>query len=136
VVTAAAIALLVASPVDAITCCRGTVAAGPRVFVASISRGQLRETLTFHTAGQFVAHILAKQPTRLPLGGRTVALGHRAAGKTHVSFKLGDLRRGTYAVVITPGHQTTAASSHTAATWVLFAVTRAGKVTGLKLVTP
>ena len=85
VVTAAAVCLFVASSASAITCCRGTVAAGPHVFAASFSRGQLHESLTFHKAGQFVAHILSKQPTHLPLGGHTVVLGHQAARKTHIS---------------------------------------------------
>jgi hypothetical protein len=136
VVTATALGLSVASSADGITCCRGTVAAGPHVVAASFSHGQLNEALTFHNAGQFVAHILSKQPTHLPLDGRTVALGHQAARKTHITFKLGDLTPGGYAVVITPELQTTAGSPKSAATWVLFTVTQAGKVTDIRLVAP
>jgi hypothetical protein len=135
-VTATAVGLPVARSAKGITCCRGTVAAGPDVVAANFSHGQLNEALTFHRAGQFVAHILPKQPTHLPLGGRTVALGHQAARKTHISFKLGDLKPGGYAVVVTPEHQTTAGSPRTAATWVLFTVTKAENVTNIRLVAP
>jgi hypothetical protein len=135
-VTATALGLTAASSANGITCCRGSLAAGPHVVAASSSRGRLNEALTFHKAGQFVAHILFRQPTHLPLRGRTVALGHQAAGKSHIGFKLGDLKPGGYAVVITPEHQTTAGSRKTAATWVLFTVTKAGKVTDIRLVAP
>lgn len=143
VVTASALGLVVAAPTYAVapdpTCCVPDNLPrdlGPHVFAASFSGGQLHETLTFHKPGQFVAHILSKQPTHLPLRGRTVSLGQQAAGKTHVSVRLGKLKPGGYAVVVTPEPQTTANSSANAASWVRFTVTKNGKVTNIKLITP
>jgi hypothetical protein len=137
---AAALALLGAGRAAAANCCiigaHGTVAAGPHVLAASVSAGRLHETLRFRQPGRFVAHILSRQPAGLPLRGREVSLGQRAAGRTHLSIRLGALSPGTYAVVITPAQQTAAANSRTAATWVTFTVTQTRAVRTIKLTTP
>ena len=120
---------------------------GPHVSAASFSGGQLHETLTFHKAGTFVAHIVFmplppsseatnhKPPT--PLGGPTVALGYHAAGTAHISVRLGALTAGPYAVVITPTHQVVGPPrTNQLATWVYLTVHTNGTTTNIKLVQP
>lgn len=112
---------------------------GPLVSAATFSGGRLLEAGTFHHAGQFVAHILTNPPSRptgtSPLGGRTVALGHHAAGTTRISLRLGTLKPGRYAVVITPIPQTSTTNPRLAATWVYLTAQASGKIK-IKLVTP
>jgi hypothetical protein len=113
---------------------------GPLVSAASFSGGQLHETLTFHNAGRFVAHILSNPPSHPSssgrLGGRTVALGHHVAGKTHISFRLGALKAGRYAVVITPEPQVLGPPRANLATWVYLTVHGNGTITNIKLIHP
>ena len=116
------------------------VSEGPKVVAASFSGGQLHETLTFHKTGVFVAHILSDPPSHPtgsgPVHGRIVALGNHAAGQARISFAVGTLQPGLYALVITPRHQTSTTNSKTAATWVYFTISTNGKATGVKLITP
>jgi hypothetical protein len=141
-VAAAAMALVTATPVLGATPSCGITCVqlrGPSVSAASFSGGELHETLTFHKGGDFVAHILSN-PSSHPTGGgrvhgRMVALRHHAAGKSHISFPLGTLKAGHYAVVITPQPQATTTKSKTAATWVYFTVDNNGK-TNIKLIQP
>jgi hypothetical protein len=118
---------------------------GPHVWAASFSGGQLHETLTFHKATTFVAHIVSMplppsasahhKPTAL--GGPTVALGYHAAGKARISFRLGALTAGPYAVVITPTHQVFGPPpSNQLATWVYLTVHKNGTISNIKLVHP
>jgi hypothetical protein len=113
---------------------------GPDVSAASFSGRQLHETLTFHNAGTFVAHIVSN-PRSHPsssgrLGGRTVALGHHVAGKTHISFRIGALKAGRYAVVITPEPEVQGPPRANLATWVYLTVHRNGTITNIKLIHP
>jgi hypothetical protein len=113
---------------------------GPHVFAASFSGGQLHETLTIDNPGAFVAHILASPPSHptgsRPLHGRTVSLGHHTAGKTHISFRLGTLNPGRYAVVVTHQPPDTTTNPSRAATWVYLTVHNNGKITDIKLIHP
>lgn len=114
--------------------------AGPRVSAASFSSRQLQENLTFHTSGQFVAHLLTNPPSHpaggSPLRGRAIALGHHAAGTTQIAFRLGTLKPARYAVVITPTPQTGTRNSSLAATWVYFTVQKGGSIRKIRLITP
>jgi len=116
------------------------VPSGHRVFAASFSGGQLHETLAFHKAGQFVAHILSNPPAHPSaasrLRGRTVGLGQHAAGRTRISFRIGKLNAGRYAVVITPQPQTLSDHPGLAATWVYLMVHNNGKITNITLIQP
>lgn len=121
------------------TPCLPRIIQGPSVSAASFSGGQLHETLTFHKAGIFVAHILLNppsHPTGSALRGRTVALGHQTADKTNISFPLGTLTPGRYAVVITPQLQTVTKNPKLAATWVYLTAHNNGKITNIKLINP
>jgi hypothetical protein len=113
---------------------------GPFVSAASFSGGQLHETLTFHDAGNFIAHILSNPPSHPSfsgrLGGRTVAIGHHVAGKTHISFRLGTLKAGRYAVVITPEPEVQGPPRANLATWVYLTVHGNGTITNIKLIHP
>jgi hypothetical protein len=114
---------------------------GPDVSAASFSGGELHETLTFHSAGVFFAHIV---PNPLytpkgtgPIGFKTVALGFHATGTTHISFRLGTLNAGTYAVVVLPQHQTSGPPAHkNIATWVYIAVHANGSIAVTRLIHP
>jgi hypothetical protein len=113
---------------------------GPFVSAASFSGGQLHETLTFHNAGTFVAHILSNPPAHPTssgrLGGRTIALGHHVAGKAHISFRLGALKPGRYAVVITPEPQVLGPPRVNLATWVYLTVHGNGTIANIRLIHP
>jgi hypothetical protein len=113
---------------------------GPFVSAASFSGGRLHETLTFHNAATFVAHILSNPPSHPTssgrLSGRTVALGHHVAGKAHISFPLGALKAGRYAVVITPEPQVLGPPRANLATWVYLTVHGNGTITNIKLIHP
>jgi hypothetical protein len=119
--------------------CLRRIIQGPSVSAASFSGGQLHETLTFHKAGMFVGRILLNpplHPTGSALRGRTVALGHHTAGKSNLSFRLGTLTPGRYAVVITPQPQTVTKNPKLAATWVYLIAHNNGKITNIKLINP
>jgi hypothetical protein len=110
---------------------------GPSVSAATFSGGQLHETLTFHKAGIFVAHILLSppsHPTGSPLRGRTVALGQHAAGTAHVSFRVGTLTPGWNAVVIAPQPEAVTKNPKLAATWVYLFARNNGKITKIDLI--
>jgi hypothetical protein len=114
---------------------------GPYVSAASFSGGRLHETLTFHKAGQFFAHIVPNPLFRPkghgPIGFSTLALGRHAAGTTHISFGLGTLKPGLYAVVITPKHQSMGPPPHKdVATWVYLTVHSNGKINVIRLIHP
>jgi hypothetical protein len=114
---------------------------GPYVSAATFSGGQLHETLTFHTAGQFLAHIvpnpLFRPKGRGPIGFTTVMLGHHAAGEAHISFRLGSLNPGLYAVVILPQHQVMGPPPHKdVATWVYVTVDNKGRTAVIRLIQP
>lgn len=117
-----------------ITCCTPNDR-GPHVVAASFARGQMREELTFHSAGKFFAHILLDPRSHgITVPRRTIALGFHTAGRTQISFRLGSLKPGRYAVVVTPKDVTAATMPNTAATWVYFTVQQNGKFTNIKLV--
>jgi hypothetical protein len=120
---------------------------GPYVSAASFSGGQLHETLTFHKAGTFAAYIVSnpRPPSSgsvhhartVALAEPTVALGYHAAGKTHISFRLGTLTAGRYAVVITPEPLVMGPPQpKLAPTWVYLTVHKNGTITNIKLVHP
>jgi hypothetical protein len=95
----------------------------------------MREKLTFHNAGKFFAHILLDPRSHgITRPRRTIPLGFHTAGRTQISFRLGHLTPGKYAVVVTPRHVTEAKMTNQAATWVYFTVKRNGKFTNIKLV--
>jgi hypothetical protein len=139
VVAAAALGLLVAAPTygaspDPVCCNPDTH--GPHVFGASFSGGKLHETLTFHNAGKFFAHILSNPRSHgITVPRRTVPLGFHTAGKTRIGFRLGILTPGRWAVVVTPQTVTVATTRNTVATWVYFTVRENGKLTNIRLVT-
>lgn len=117
-----------------ITCCTPNDR-GPQVVAVSFARGQMREKLTFHNAGKFFAHILLDPRSHgITVPQRTIPLGFHTAGKARISFRLGTLKPGRYAVVITPQHVTEAKMTNQAATWVYFTVQENGKFTDIKLV--
>jgi hypothetical protein len=119
---------------------------GPYVSAASFSGGKLHETLTFHKSGMFVAHVVpmplppSSESTNYkppkPFRGPAVALGYHDAGTAHISFRLGALTAGPYAVVITPQPQVLGAPRSQAATWVYLTVHADGTVTNIKLFHP
>ena len=117
-----------------ITCCTPNDR-GPQVVAASFARDHMHEKLTFHSAGKFFAHILLDPRSHgITVPRRTIPLGFHTAGKTQISFRLGNLKPGKYAVVVTPQHVTAATMPNTAATWVYFTVQQNGKFADIKLV--
>lgn len=117
-----------------VTCCNPTDR-GPHVVAASFERAQLHEKLKFHSADRFFAHLLL-DPRRhgRTIPQRTIALGYHTAGTTEIRFRLGTLKPGRYAVVITPQDVTPATMPNQAATWVYFTAQPNGKITNIKLV--
>lgn len=93
----------------------------------------------FHQAGKFFAQILFNPPspphgTTVPR--RAIPLGFHAAGKTRISFRLGSLTPGRWAVVVAPQHITRATAQNQVGTYVYFTIQQSGKLTNIKLVTP
>lgn len=119
--------------------CLGPCICGPDVTAAHVAHGQLHLELTFHAAGKFQAHILPKPPPqpstdKLPARARRTALGFHQAGPSSVSFPLGTLSPGRYAVIVTPAKRTKTTGKP--ATWVYLTEHQGGRVTGIKLSTP
>jgi hypothetical protein len=95
----------------------------------------MREKLTFHNAGKFFAHILLDPRSHgVTIPKFTIPLGFHTAGTTRISFRLGTLKPGRYAVVITPQRPTAGPTTNLTATWVYFTVQANGKFTDIKLV--
>jgi hypothetical protein len=91
--------------------------------------------LTFHKAGKFFADILLDpRSSGLTVPRRTIPLGFHTAGPAKISFRLGTLTPGRYAVVVTPHNPTEASMPDQAATWVYFTVQPDGKFVDVKLV--
>jgi len=117
----------------------GVERVGPYVSAASFSGGQLNETVTFHKAGTFAAHIVPN-PLFGPggsglIGYKTVALGHHAAGKARITLRLGTLKPGLYAVVILPQPQIYGPTK-APATWVYLRVHTNGRIVVIRLIHP
>jgi len=109
---------------------------GPQVVAVSFARGgEMHETLTFHKAGKFFAHVLLNPRAHgLTVPQQTIPLGFHTAGSADISFRLGTLKPGRYAVVVTPQHVTEANAANQATTWVYFTIKPNGKFTDIKLV--
>jgi hypothetical protein len=123
---------------------------GAHIAKASISKGRVTVSCTFHETHNFFAQIYAnpsntdpKSPSRIRWV-RTLSLGEHQAGHRHVSFVLGTLAPGNYGIVILPIHATPkktfvpvpSVAPTTAPTWLLLTVNHNGKVVAVGLHQP
>ena len=121
---------------------------GPHITAASISNGRLHLKLTFHKAGQFVAH-LKTNPPREPYGrdwgprptlGKRIPIGFHSAGSGTATIALETLAPGRYGVIITPTSPVGAKpdqplDASTVPSWVYF-TERAGHVVDIRVLQP
>ena len=122
---------------------------GPHITAASISHGSLHLDLTFHKAGQFVAH-LKRNPPPDPYGrdwgprptfGKPIPIGFHAPESGTVTIPLGPLAPGRYGVIVLPTSPGGAKPGHhpvdrrTVPSWVYF-TERAGHAVGIRVLQP
>jgi hypothetical protein len=123
---------------------------GAHISKASISKGRVTVSCTFHKTTAFFAQIYAnpsntdpKSPRRIRWV-RTTPLGEHQAGQGHDSFPLGTLAPGNYGIVILPIHATPTktfvrvpgVAPATAPTWLLLTVKHNGNVVAVGLHQP
>jgi len=121
---------------------------GPHITAASISHGRLHLKLTFHKAGQFVAHLKQNPPPEpydrdwgpRPTFGKRIPIGLHPAGPGTVTIPLGPLAPGRYGVIVLPTNLISAqpgqpVDPRTIPTWVYF-TERAGHVVDVRLLQP
>jgi hypothetical protein len=102
---------------------------GPRISAATVARGKLHVTLTFHKSGTFLAYIVSHPPAD-PFSGNgpvtytTVSLHHHAAGPGTVSLTLGRLTNGRDGLIIVPTIDPKTTAKAKQASWVYLTVAR------------
>ena len=121
---------------------------GPHITVASISNGRLHLKLTFHKAGQFVAHLKRNPPPEpydrdwgsRPTLGKPIPIGFHPAGPATVTIPLGTLAPGRYGVIVIPtspgaAQPGLALDPSAVPSWVYF-TERAGHAVDIRVIQP
>ena len=121
---------------------------GPHITAASISNGRLHLKLTFHKAGQFVAHLKRNPPPEpydrdwgsRPTLGKPIPIGFHAAGTGNLTIPLGTLAPGRYGVIVIPtspgaAQPGLALDPSAVPSWVYF-TERAGHAVDIRVIQP